>query len=221
MALVNVSNATFDAALALVPAPFGPLARAAGVDLDALPRVEPNSMTQYLVDAQGPVQLYISYEELTTPDVLNQKLRKAFGIAYRFREAQVLVEALNYLLQEVDVLTLTAEEYQEYMALFQYLVPITGHLNPKFNYSELSKSNEVDASFTVSTAPSAAHRTVVNTSTGLISRYVWDWGDGELSFEEDPAPHAYAVDGTYVIRLFAFGAGGVDIYEDSETVNVP
>lgn len=225
MALVNVSNATFDTALGLVPAPFGPFTRASGVDLDALPRVEPNSETRYEVVGQGGVHLFISYEELTNPYILQDRLRKAYGLAYRFREAQQVTSAIAVALNTIDAIDVTPAEYQDMMHLFQYLVPIVGHLNPKFNYSELSRDNAVNASFTVSTAPSAAYRTVVNTSTGLVDRYIWEWGDGDVTIqlagEDDPAPHQYDADGTYVIKLTAIGAGGVDVHTDSEVVNVP
>jgi hypothetical protein len=224
MALVNVSNATFDAALALVPAPWGPLTRSGTTtDLDTLPRVEPNSETKYEVVGQGSVHFFISYEELTNPAVLDNRLRKAYGIQFRFYEVQTMVEALSILFQDIDPLDVDAEQYQELMNLFVYLVPLTGNLMQKFSYSELSNDNKVDASFTISTAPSAAFRTVVNTSTGLITNYVWDWGDGTYSFEEDPAPHEYLVDANPVyVRLFAFGAGGVDIFTSpAQNVNVP
>lgn len=224
MALVNVSNSTFDTALGLVPAPFGPLTRSGTTtDLDALPRQEPNSEVKYEVAGQGGVHFYISYEELTTPDVLQNRLEKAYGISYRLREAQLVVEAIFRVIGGINILTLTKTQYQSAMHMFQYLVPIIGHLNPKFNYSELSKENKVDASFTISTAPSAAYRTVVNTSTGLIDGYVWDWGDGTYSFEKNPAPHQYTADKnpTYV-RLIAYGEGGVDIHTSpAQNVDVP
>lgn len=220
MALVNISNSTFDAALAAVPAPFGPFTRSGTTtDLDALPRVEPNSETPYEVVGQGSVRLWISYEELTNPGVLQNRLRKAYGLKFRMYEAQRVSEIIYRYLANITPLTMTNEQYQDAIHLFQYIVPIVGHLNPLFNYSELSRANQVDATFTVS--GTGASRSVVNNSTGLIDKYLWAWGDNTFSYVEDPSAHVYAADGTYTIRLIAVGRGGVDQHSVSVTVDVP
>lgn len=228
MALTQISNATFDAALAAVPGPYGPLTRTGSspaTDLDALPRVEPNARTEFEVVGQGSVHFFISYEQLVNTDLLNDKLREAYGIKFRFNEAREVAETIFRYLDSVDPLALTVAQYQEYMRLWQYIVPIIGHLNPQHSFQEVTRANIVDAAFTTSAAPTAGHRTVVNTSTGLVDYYLWDWGDGAVSLQVAgaavPSPHLYAVDGTYVIRLIAVGPGGVDEHSDSEVVNVP
>lgn len=224
MALATISNSTFDTALGLVAAPYGPLTRSGTTtNLDTTPGALPNSMISYEVVGQGSVHLFVSYEELTNPAVLNAKLREAYGLAFRYREALLIVEALFRTLNTVSPISVTADQYQDMIHLFQYLVPIIGQLNPKFSYSELSNANAVVANFTISTAPDASHRTVVNTTTGLATDYFWDWGDGTFSVGEDPAPHQYLVDANPVyVRLIAFGPGGVDIKTSAaQNVNVP
>jgi PKD repeat protein len=48
-----------------------------------------------------------------------------------------------------------------------------------------------------------------NSSTGTISSYLWDFGDGETSTEENPI-HTYVVAGTYTVSLTVTNSGGSD-----------
>lgn len=48
-----------------------------------------------------------------------------------------------------------------------------------------------------------------NQSTGTISEYSWDFGDGSSSAEQNPS-HEYSVAGTYTVTLTVTGPGGSD-----------
>ena len=57
---------------------------------------------------------------------------------------------------------------------------------------------------------------LLNTSTGGIS-YFWDFGDGNTSTVQNPAPHVYADSGTYVITLVVSNNCGATIFEQTVT----
>ena len=47
----------------------------------------------------------------------------------------------------------------------------------------------------------------INTSTGAISSYLWDFGDGDTSVEANPT-HSFLVQGNYTVKLTVNGPGG-------------
>jgi PKD repeat protein len=49
---------------------------------------------------------------------------------------------------------------------------------------------------------------VTNTSSGDITGYFWQFGDGFVSSDENPAPHTFTDEGTYSISLRVTGPGG-------------
>lgn len=65
------------------------------------------------------------------------------------------------------------------------------------------------ASFTASPTSGAAPLAVtfVNTSTGAVSSYLWDFGNGASSIQASPS-YSYAGAGTYTVQLTATGPGG-------------
>jgi len=48
-----------------------------------------------------------------------------------------------------------------------------------------------------------------NTSTGNITRYLWEFGDGSTSSAVEPT-HTYAEEGEYLVTLTVSGPGGSD-----------
>lgn len=50
--------------------------------------------------------------------------------------------------------------------------------------------------------------TFTNSSTGDITGYTWNFGDGANSDQRDPAPYAYTIAGTYPVTLTVSGPGG-------------
>ncbi|MAJ28373.1 hypothetical protein CBD41_02995, partial [bacterium TMED181] len=77
------------------------------------------------------------------------------------------------------------------------------------------------ANFTVSTNSGAWNLPVqfLNQSTGPISGYLWNFGDGNTSTESDPQ-HIYTSPGTYVVSLTVNGPGGSDTHVCSSCITV-
>lgn len=67
-------------------------------------------------------------------------------------------------------------------------------------------------------APLTVHFT--STSTGEISLYQWDFGDGNESTESDPS-HTYINPGTFNAALTVAGSGGTDSKSQTITVSPP
>ena len=80
------------------------------------------------------------------------------------------------------------------------------------------------ASFTTSTDSGPYDLLVefTSSSTGPITDYLWDFGDGETSTEASPS-HTYTAEGTYTVSLTVTGPGGSDqsICQDCITVEHP
>ena len=79
------------------------------------------------------------------------------------------------------------------------------------------------ACFTVNTDSGNAPLFVVvnpSCSSGTISDYRWDFGDGEKSFDHNPDTHSYATPGVYTIELEVTESSGiVDTFTKTITVN--
>ena len=54
--------------------------------------------------------------------------------------------------------------------------------------------------------------TFSNQSTGNITTWLWDFGDGTQSTAGDPLPHVYTESGEKLVSLTATGPGGSDQY---------
>jgi PKD repeat protein len=78
------------------------------------------------------------------------------------------------------------------------------------------------AAFTPSAVSGDAPLTIqfVNTSSGDISAYQWDFGDGSTSSEASPA-HSYRAPGQYTVTLIVAGGGGSSTAQASVTVSAP
>lgn len=214
----TISNATFDAAAALVPPPYGPLTRVGS--LETTPRALPNSHTPIAVTGQGSVAFNISYAEMQNEGVRQRIIEEAYGINSLFVKAFQHIDVLYHYMLSMSPSLLTAPktDLDDIMRALKTLPAFMAN-SPYVAFIETDKAKKVRARFTVGGA--GATRSVTNTSTGSISLYLWDWGDGEYSMGAAPADHVYDVDGTYVIKLTAIGPGGEDQWSDSEVVDVP
>jgi len=78
------------------------------------------------------------------------------------------------------------------------------------------------AAFTLNPASGLAPLTVqfTNQSTGNITNYIWNFGDGTLSTDVNPS-HQYLLPGTYVVTLLASGPGGLGTAQATVVVNAP
>lgn len=214
----TISNAVFDAACLLVPPPFGPLTRVGNLETE--PVLIVNSHARYAVTGQGGLAFQISYDELVTVGSLEDVLREAYALPSLILDLKTLANLLYNRVTAINLLTGTPQQYEAAMNLLQYFRPAWLKM-PVFSFEESKKSNKSRASFTVSGG--AASRSVVNTSVGYsLTDFEWDWGDGTAKSQvASPAPHVYAVDGTYIITLKIGGRGGVSSASKSVLVDVP
>jgi PKD repeat protein len=60
----------------------------------------------------------------------------------------------------------------------------------------------------------------LNRSTGQITSYSWNFGDGNISDQEDPQ-HTYIVPGTYTVTLIVTGPGGSSTVQSPIVVTAP
>jgi len=77
------------------------------------------------------------------------------------------------------------------------------------------------ADFTASPAQGSAPLkvTVTDASTGDITHWHWDFGDGQFSSDAEPA-HTYTAAGVYTVSLAVMGPGGSDVETKNEYINV-
>lgn len=56
-------------------------------------------------------------------------------------------------------------------------------------------------------------------TTGKVTSWLWDFGDGKTSTEQNPV-HKYAENGTYTITLKVTGPGGTDTIQRKEFIRI-
>lgn len=213
----TVTNAAFDSLASAVPAPFGPLTRVG--DLEADPRVIPNSGYRIAVTGQGSLAFEISYDELNNAGIRDDVIAEAYGWRNKLLKLKTFSEAIYRAANELNLFTSTEADFAEVMRMFQYYEEIQGMMGVKYWDIE-HKGNRVKAHYTVS--GTGATRTFVNDSTGYaITHWFWDFGDGTYSFVESPGPKTWSDDGPYVVRLIATGRGGSHEYKTTITIDVP
>lgn len=77
------------------------------------------------------------------------------------------------------------------------------------------------AGFTATPTSGQAPLTVnfADQSTGTISEYAWDFGDGSTSSEQNPT-HDFVTSGTYAVTLTVTGPGGTDTETQTDYITV-
>ena len=61
--------------------------------------------------------------------------------------------------------------------------------------------------------------TFINASSGDITYWHWDFGDGQFSSDSEPG-HTYAKAGDYTVSLAIMGPGGSDVETRAEYIKV-
>jgi len=109
--------------------------------------------------------------------------------------------------------------------LYTIKLTVTGpggsHTATEDNYITVNYPAPV-ASFTgtPTTGISPLQVAFTSTSTGTITSYEWDFGDGTKSTAENPS-HTYTKAGTYTVKLTATGPGGTSTKTRTITVKLP
>lgn len=106
------TNAQVDTAAAAVPAPYGPLTRV--TDMSHLPTPNENILIR-LTTASGS-SIYMTYNQLTNPEVRDRVLRYGHGLEARVRAIRTWVNELDAI---VDAWTTFG--YNEYVQIITAL----------------------------------------------------------------------------------------------------
>jgi len=114
-----------------------------------------------------------------------------------------------------------AEEGKIYNKSFSYMfLNSTQSQNVDFSYS-LQTPIPLLVSFTAdyTTGNFPFNVQFTSTSTGTINNYQWDFGDSNISNEQNPS-HIYEAAGTYTVSLIISGPGGADTLTLSDYIKV-
>jgi PKD repeat protein len=205
-----VTNAEFDAALALVPAPWGPATRAAGTDLDTTP-INPNSEVRFLVLSASGDEAYITYSETLNLVLAVSIFEQSAGMQLALYNLTQLTEAIDTITTDAtafDALALDDKTAQAFIRLFQ-AVPFILSAFPLEAWKEMEPiaNDPLNADFTASFVDPTVTITAV-TGDEQAGAFLWSWGDGSYSSERIPAPHTYVGADTYTVTLLLVGVYG-------------
>lgn len=80
----------------------------------------------------------------------------------------------------------------------------------------------LDAEFNCSptSGPAPLEVTCTDASTGDITSWAWDFGDGTTSTDQNPPAHTYNADGSYTVSLTVTGANGSDTETRANYISV-
>jgi PKD repeat protein len=90
------------------------------------------------------------------------------------------------------------------------------------DYIRVTTPQTPGANFTADCRSGPAPRIVhfTDTSTGVATAWLWDFGDGSPSVTTQHPVHTYTVPGTYTVNLTAANAGGTSMREEREYIIV-
>lgn len=212
MAEITVSNATFDAALGNVPAPYGPGTRAGtSTDVES-PAIVPNSEVRYLVLSDNGDEVMITYSELIQPEVRDAIFRQSVGFTNSWINLSEMIEALydiTFGATAFDAISAPDVDVQGFLRLFKAVSYLSSSDNPLESWIQTApgSSEPLEAAFTSTFVDPTV---TIDTMTGdyLAGAFVWSWGDGSYSWDRIPAPHTYVGADTYTITLLMVGIYG-------------
>lgn len=230
MALSTVDNTAFDAALAAVPGPYGPLTRTGTLtNLDATPTLSPNSMIPYHVKStiNTDIDIYISFDQMADAQVSLDIVEDAFGIRAKIaNRLDPWVTQMNAIINGTNFNALTMTEAAvkaAWTALLRMFIPLVelGIDIPFGAYEEIDGHNRetLNAAFTL--VDNANVVTLHNTSTGQYSVALVYWGENSVElWTGKDLVHDFSGQGAgaYTVRMVIIGPKGVDFHTD--TVNV-
>ena len=171
---------------------------------------------------------YISVLELQIPPSANFSGLPLLGIApleVNFSNMST-GEIESYLWEFGDGNTSTEiNPVYEYQNPGLYTVTLTAYgvygndIETKTDYIEVIEPEEVIAAFTVSGNNGCAPYPVIftNQSVGTVDSLLWDFGDGDLSFEENPV-YTYETAGVFEVVLTVYGQLNSSTAVDTITV---
>lgn len=213
-----INNATFEAACALVPAPYGPLTR-----VDAVAAISPNTHIPIGVTSALSVAFIISYDQMSDPlvrDKILADVHSGTGRNHDLWQAKLWADAIQANLRAYDPPLASNAEAQKIYHAMRMLPSFTMQL-PEDDFQELPEHTPMRPAFTETHLLLVS--TVVNTTPSPTKAWLWfwDWGDNTFtanSVVQSPPAHTYAAAGTYTIRLVAIGRGGIG--EFRKTISV-
>lgn len=208
MTITTKTNAQVDTAAAAVGAEVGgPLTRVSSIE-----DLTPNSHIKIqFTTAIDDTPVTMTYDEL-----VDQRTRdRILFAAHSGHNINAPLEHLRRVIHALDAQMETwAFPYSdsERAATIDILRTIPDIIGQPYNhpYPHVDAAAPV-ANFTVVDADAGGAglaADVTETSTGEITYWRWDWGDGTYSVGESPANHTYAAADTYDITLTVVGPGG-------------
>jgi hypothetical protein len=203
----TITNGNFDGILANVKAPYGPITRS-----EAVPAHAPNSDMQVAVASALSVAFTISFDQLNDVQTANEiakRVHSVRGINHPGFELEIVTRLMAEYMESYAGPPFTDVEWQTMIDGLRIMKPMVANV-PNRDYPP---DEQVHAGFTVVDDDAGAaglDATATDTSTGNISMYLWDWGDGEYSVGAANNTHTYVLAGTYTVTLYVIGPGGVD-----------
>lgn len=213
----TITNGNYDTAAAAVPAPYGPLTR----DED-VPDMSPNSDRKVQTTSALGVVAFFTYDQVNDLDTIERLLEFVHSgkdVNHPAWDIFRIVQLLYFNMLSYAGPPYSAVELQTSVDILRTIHRMIGQ-PPNKNLGGGSES-EVQANFTVVDADGAGAglaADVTNLSTGDISMYLWDWGDGDVSLGVSPANHTYGSAGAKTVTLTVAGPGGVDSIVKSVTM---
>ncbi len=205
MSLTTKTNANFDSLGGAVPTALG----GALTRVDAIADTTPNSNRKVHCTSALGVDVYISYDELADSRTRDKILRLAHaqrGVNLpNMFDIQNIIKVLNQYLTVAAGPDFTDAEYQATIDLLRTIRPMAASVP---NKNEAAGQKPVAAFATSDLTGKVLH--IVDSSTGDISMFLWDWGDGTYTLGDNPADHTYGTTGSKTVTLYVVGPGGTD-----------
>lgn len=216
----TATNAQFDARLAAVPAPFGPLTRVGtDTDLDTAPTYDPNIYMEFHVKTALGGDMHISYVQLANTMVTNQKARAAHGQYTAMWDMVSLMTALGNIkngMTDAELFALGFNFWRKIMLAFG-AIPYLDAIIPFNRFTEVEGVKLMKADFSyVDSGGQLATFTDLSENEEYATWSMFIAGDGKpASFMEGlPASYDYGSAGTYNATLILINHSQGVVYKE-------